>query len=391
MRVLHVTPSYLPATRYGGPIYSVHGLCSALAGHGHEVDVFTTNIDGDGVSDVPVGTPVDMDGVQVTYFPLGLGRRIARSPAMGAALEDCVAAYDIVHVHSVFLWPTTAAAMAARRNNVPYVLSPRGMLVPELIRRKSRLAKTLWIKLYERKNIEMASALHVTADIEAGAIHKLGLSVRRTIVLPNGTAAPSFTRGNELPHPATRSRAPTILFLGRVNWKKGLDRLIPAMSRVPNARLIVVGNDEENYRPQLESIAEQCGVGERVEFRGPLYAEDKWRAFAEADLFVLPSYSENFGISVLEAMAAGLPVIVTPEVGLASTVSDAGAGIVVNCDEDNIGRSIAQLISDPVKMEECGRAGREAVRTQFSWDGIASKMQKSYADVLEARCCREEG
>src|SRR5512137_1024098 len=129
MRLLHVVPTYLPAVRYGGPIHSVHGLCAALAARGHDVQVFTTNVDGPGNSAVPLGRPVDVDGVKVWYFPSRRLRRLYWSPAMGRMLKQEVGSFDLVHLHSVFLWPTWAAARAARGSSVPYVLSPRGMLV----------------------------------------------------------------------------------------------------------------------------------------------------------------------------------------------------------------------------------------------------------------------
>src|SRR3954471_9492384 len=127
MRVLHVVPTYAPAWRYGGPIVAVHGLCKALVARGHEVDVFTTNVDGDGVLDVPTDRPVERDGVRVRYFPARL-RRLYWSPAMARALAADVRGYDLVHIHAVFLWPGVAAARAARRVHVPYIVSPRGML-----------------------------------------------------------------------------------------------------------------------------------------------------------------------------------------------------------------------------------------------------------------------
>src|SRR6185295_15778643 len=120
MRLLHVVPTYPPASRYGGPLYSVHALCAALAKRGHDVHVYTTNVDGPGVSAVPVDTPVDMDGVQVSYFVTGHGRRLYRSPAMGAKVAASIAGFDVIHLHSVFLWPTAVAAALARRRNVPY-------------------------------------------------------------------------------------------------------------------------------------------------------------------------------------------------------------------------------------------------------------------------------
>ena len=166
MRILHVVPSYLPAVRYGGPIFAVHGLCQALAARGHDVHVFTTNIDGPGVSSVPIAAPVNLDGVQVRYFSCPTLRRLYWSPTLGRALKEEIGTFDAVHLHSVFLWPTWAAARAARKAHVPYVLAPRGMLIKDLIGRRNRLAKSTWIHLIERSNVENATAVHLTSQLE---------------------------------------------------------------------------------------------------------------------------------------------------------------------------------------------------------------------------------
>ena len=176
MRILHVVPSYYPAVRYGGPIFAVHGLCRALAARGHELHVFTTNIDGPGITATPVATPVDLDGVQVRYFPCPLLRRLYWSPALGQALRHEIGKFDLVHLHSVFLWPTWAAARAARNVGIPYVLSPRGMLVKDLIARRSRFAKSAWIRLIERSNVERAAALHLTSPLEGAELETFRLA-----------------------------------------------------------------------------------------------------------------------------------------------------------------------------------------------------------------------
>ena len=200
MKILHVVPTYYPAVRYGGPIQSVHGLASALAAQGHDVHVYTTNADGDGVLPVPRDRPVQVDGVNVWYFETGVGRRIYRSPKMRQALATNIASFDIVHLHSVFLWPTSAAAQAARRVGVPYVLSPRGMLVKDLIRRKSSLAKRAWIALFEHRNIEAAAAVHLTSEIEASELRMLGFRSARLAVVANGIEFPSELPVTEVRH-----------------------------------------------------------------------------------------------------------------------------------------------------------------------------------------------
>lgn len=382
MRLLHVVPSYLPAVRYGGPIVSVHGLCRALVGCGHDVHVFTTNIDGPSDSDVPLGVPVERDGVTVWYFAVPVLRRLFWSPAMKYELHRQVNSFDVVHAHSVFLWPTWAAVRAARGMGVPYVMSPRGMLVKELIRRRSRWAKSAWISLIERRNLEGAAAVHVTSPGEAAELGAFGFRLKRVVEIPNGVDVPK----NESQPPLRTNDADfdderTLLFLGRINWKKGLDRLIEAIALVPEAQLIVAGNDEERYTDKLKRLAAGAGVSGRVRFIGPAYGEDKWRLLQRARCFVLPSYSENFGNAVLEAMAAGCPVVVTPEVGIAETVARSGSGIVVKGEPVSLAAVLRQAIHDPAGREQMGAAGRRTAESEFGWPAIARKMTNAYAKI----------
>jgi glycosyltransferase involved in cell wall biosynthesis len=386
LKLLHIVPTYLPATRYGGPIYSVHGLCRALAARGHEVHVFTTSVDGPVDSAVPLGRPVDLEGVRVWYFPSRRLRRLYWSPPMKDALRREIGSFDRVHLHSVFLWPTWAAARAARAARVPYVLSPRGMLVEELIRRKSRWLKSAWIALIERRNLERAAAIHVTSATEANDLRPFDFHLPPVVTVPNGIEWP------ELPthQPASRevtaivARQPLILFLSRIHWKKGLDRLIPALAGVPVGHLAVVGNDEEGYLLELRRLAAAHGVAERMTFLPrSVHDADKEQLFAAAKVFVLPSYSENFGNVVLEALARGCPVVVTPEVGAAEVVRTSGGGVVVAGDPQTLGRGLGSLLEHPQRAE-IGRRGQRYVRANFTWNGIAERMEAVYRGLLPA-------
>ena len=375
MKILHVVPSYLPAVRYGGPIVSVHGLCKALVRRGHDVHVFTTNVDGPHNSDVPLGEPVDLDGVKVWYFPVTALRRLYWSRPMGLALRQYLGNFDVIHTHSVFLWPTWAAAQTAQRLNVPYVLAPRGMLVHDLVRRKSALMKRAWIALIERRNIANAALLHFTSRLEAEDAAALGLPIRQSRVIPNGLDVSMLDK--------LRQRdEPFLLFIGRINWKKGLDRLLAALPAIPDCRLVVAGNDEDAYRPTLEALATRMGVSERVSFIGPVYGNDKASLLSRALLLVLPSYSENFGNVVLEAMAAGCPVVVTPEVGTADIVRESGAGIVLEGDPAVLGPGIARIVADADALGRMGAMGREFVRHRYTWEVVAVQMEEAYRHVI---------
>jgi glycosyltransferase involved in cell wall biosynthesis len=379
MRILHVVPSYYPAVRYGGPIQSVHALATATVNRGHEVHVYTTNVDGSNNSEVPLGHSVDRDGVCVWYYATNAGRRFYRSLDMGRALRSRLKNFHIVHVHSVFLWPTSAAARVARDVGVPYIVAPRGMLVNELIRRKSSLAKRAWIALFERRNIEQAAAVHVTSEIESKELKESGFKPRRIALVPNGVNLPPIDRMSISTSSVAASQSrPIILFLGRVNWKKGLDRLIPAITYVPEAELVIAGNDEENYRPTLVTLAQRSGVAERVRFLGPVDGIEKWDLLQKAKMLVLPSYSENFGNVVLEAMVVGCPVVVTPEVGLAPAVRSAKAGLVVEGTPKKLAAAISGLLRNHDQCRRMGEAGRQIALEQFSWDAIAGQMEQVY-------------
>jgi glycosyltransferase involved in cell wall biosynthesis len=385
VRILHVIPHYYPAVRYGGPIRSVHGLAAATGALGHEVHVYTTNVDGPGVSDVPTGAPVKRDGVSVWYFPAGFGRKVFRSPAMDRKLDQAVPNFDIVHIHYIWVWPTVAAATAARRHRVPYVLSPRGMLVADLIRRKSQLAKRTWLMLFDRRNVEAAAAVHVTAESEAAELRALGLKPRRIKVIPNGIDTPGNT-GLAAGAPASASSqvgsAPYVLFLGRISWKKGLDRLISAIAVVEGVDLVIAGYDENNYQASAERLAAQAGVRARVRFIGPVDGDAKWALIRAASCLVLPSYNENFGMAVIEGMAAGCPVVVTEEVGLADVVRESGSGLVASGRPGDLAKAIASVVRSPESRREMGAAGVRTTRERFGWPAIARQVQALYFSCL---------
>ena len=356
MRILHVVPTYLPATRYGGPIVAVHGLCKSLVARGHEVDVFTTNVDGDGTSDVPVATPVDIDGVRVTYFSSPLPR-IYYAPAM--RIEQ---PYDLIHSHAIYLWPGIAAAKAARKRGIPYVISPRGMLVPELIRRKNAIAKHVWLAMFEKRAFRHAAGIHFTSRLEWDEAERVGLPLPSPFVVPNGI--------DLVDRPSVPRDEKTLLFLGRINWKKGLDRVIAALPEI-DARLEIAGNDEEDLTPRLRELAARHGVADRVDFLGPVYGDAKYELMARATLFVLASTSENFGNAVIEAMMMGTPVVLSKEVGLAEDVVRANAG--------GIGlESIDELLRDAARREEMGRNARRLVEERFTWPRVAHEMEEAY-------------
>ena len=383
MRILHVVPSYLPAWRYGGPIRSVHGLARAQAAAGDAVSVFTTDADGAGRLDVPTDRPVDRDGVAVHYFPVGAPRRLYRSPAMGRALGATIHGFDVVHLHSVFLWPTWAAARAAESAGVRYFVSPRGMLVEDLIQERGALRKRLWIRLVERRTLARAAGIVVQSELERRHLEALGLALAPVAVVPNGVEArkpEGSIEGSQEPAVAAGlGGAPFVLFLGRISWKKGLDRLIEALAAIPGVTLAVAGNDDERLLPSLQELARRTGVAGRVRFVGEVHGAAKGWLLDHAAVFCLPSSSENFGLAALEAMAAGRPVVVSSEVGLASLPEAAPGLVVAPAGPAALAAAISGLIGDPRRAAELGARAARIAGEHFAWPGIAAATREVYA------------
>jgi glycosyltransferase involved in cell wall biosynthesis len=394
LRILHVVPTYLPAVRYGGPIYSVHGLARALVGLGHEVHVLTTNIDGAGISAVPLNRPVDIDGVKVWYHPVRWPRKSFRSPPLSDAVTQMLPQTSIVHLHSVFLWPTWAAARASRKAGASHIISPRGMLIKDLIRRRSRIAKSIWIGLIERTNVERACAVHLTSQIERAELERFGWQLPRLAVIPNGIDEPVVAAGAiGADVRAIAAAQPLVLFLGRLSWKKGLDHLLHAFARTGVGKLAIVGTDDENLAPQLVKLATSLRLEDRVRILPrTVVGAEKEHLFAAARLFVLPSHSENFGNTVLEALRRCVPVAVTQGVGAADVVRQSGGGIVVGADPEVLGTAINRFTTDESLARSMGEAGQRHVMAHYTWAQIAARMEDLYRALnpsknnLSTRC-----
>jgi glycosyltransferase involved in cell wall biosynthesis len=383
MRILQVVPNYFPAVRYGGPIRSVHALSTALVRMGHEVHVFTSSMDGPMDLDVPEGTPVDLEGVQVHYFRVPFLRRLCWCPGLRSALKSDVSKFDVLHLHSVFLWPTATAARIAKSAGVPYLVSPRGMLGPEVIRRKSRIAKSVWIQMIEHKTLRESAAVHVTSDVECDDIGSLRLSLPALCCIPNGVDCPAVYPVLEQGPFADLPR-PYALFLSRISWKKGLDRLIKSWKWVKDLTLVIAGNDEENYLPQLTALAASERVLGRIRIIGPVPDEHKWALYENAQLFILPSYNENFGNVVAEAMAVACPVVVTKDVGLASLVREFAAGVVAGDEPVLLAQAVNEVSGDEPRRKRFGLGGQRAVRAKLSWEAVAAQTLDAYRAAVRA-------
>ncbi len=391
MNILHIVSTYLPAYRYGGPITTVHELNKALVRFGIKVTVYTTNVDGEHNMDVPLGIPVDIDGVKVFYFPSTYLRSWFYADDMRRALRDNIKNFDFVHITSVFLSASTLGAYYARKYNIPYIISPRGSLISNLIEKKSTIKKKIYLALIEKRNLAHAEGVHFTTEYEKEEYTKLNLPLKKAIIVVNSLAIEEWEKpvaeGLFRKKYGIASGTTVILFFGRINWKKGIDTLIPAMAEVvkkeQNTILVVAGGDDEGYGGTVRTMIRENKIEDRVIMTGMLQGEIKLSALKESDIFVLPSYSENFGMTVIEAMYSKMPVIITNRVGIAPEVKETGAGIVIEKNEKSLANAILMLLQNQHLRKKMGEQGKEMVQKKFSWPEVAKSFAKEYNDGIQ--------
>jgi glycosyltransferase involved in cell wall biosynthesis len=387
VRIAHIVPSYLPGHRYGGPIASVHGLSRALVQRGHEVDVWTTDMDEGQRLDVPLGERVEIDGVDVRYFQTRGPARVRWAPEFAGAFERAVGDYDLVQAHGVFVATTSRALSMAQRAGVPTVLSPRGMLMSSMLEARGAFRKRWWLRQFDERNLRGLVGLHLTAEAERRELPNLGFRwTKQVAVIENGVEPASFdgdwTALREDVAALCTADARFLLFLSRVHWKKGLDRLTGALARLPEDIHLAVAGPDEGYGNELRHLIRQHGLESRVQVLGAVRGADKAALLEHAAALALPSYSENFGNVVLEAMAAGCPPVITPEVGAAEVVRRERSGWVVPGSPEHLSRTLSQLLNQPRLRAEAARLGRQAVEERYTWPSIAARMEAFYGELL---------
>jgi glycosyltransferase involved in cell wall biosynthesis len=333
----------------------------------------------------PEDLPNGADQVKIRLFPTRPPFQFGFSPALWRALQQAIPAADLVTIHSVNLFPQLAAYTTALRCRVPYIVTPHGALDPWLSR-NSPTTKRLNNAVWQNKMLTSAAAVHFTTEDEA-ALAAPVIGSARPLVIPNGVDLARFSPGR--PGDTFRSQrldgflGLVVLFLGRVARKKGIDLLIRAFAHAPVAReamLVIAGPDDEDLLPWLRMIAVELGVHDRVRFVGPVYGEDQLDALAAADIWALTSHTENFGNAVVEALAAGLPVIVSTEVNLASQIEAADAGIVTPLDIPAISQHLQSLLAQPQRRELLGQRGAAFAR-RFDWSIVAPELVSAFEDV----------
>ncbi|HEY9652747.1 MAG TPA: hormogonium polysaccharide biosynthesis glycosyltransferase HpsP [Coleofasciculaceae cyanobacterium] len=389
MRILQIVPSI--SLVYGGPSQMVQGLSTALASQGVEVTVLTTDSNGDVGQpplDVPLDRPVEQNGYQVRYFRCSPFRRYKFSLDLLRWLWEHASEFDLAHIHALFSPVSTAAATVARQRKLPYILRPLGTLDPADLRKKRQL-KQLYAALLERPNLAGAAGIHFTSTQEAKISERFGTNAP-DIVIPLGVTPLAMPpKGQARTQFGIPDNQPLVLFMSRIDTKKGLNLLIPALEKLLaeglKFRFVLAGTNPQdpNYERQIQEQVKASAISPHTTITGFVTGELKAALLQDADLFVLPSYYENFGIAVAEAMVAGIPVVISDQVYIWEDVQSAEAGWVCPCEVEALTQKLREALQTVGEQQRRGDNARNYALQHYSWDAIAQQTIHTYQDILQ--------
>lgn len=389
MRVLHVIPSVSPVR--GGPSQAVLEVMKPLRRLGIEAEIATTNDDGPGLLDVPLDRVTEWQGVPVRFFGrfspgVKAVREFAFSPGLTAWLWRNARDYDLLHVHALFSYPSSMAMRVALARGVPCICRPSGLLCRWSLQ-QSRAKKRLFLRLLDRTNLNASAAIEYTAEQEREESGDVGLHAP-AVVLPYGLHLAPELRGARaqlcqlLGLPEAQ---PVVLFMSRLHVKKGLNILVDALAQLAGTpfSLVVAGSGSPEYEQEVKTQVATGPLRDRTHFVGFVGGDFKQLLLQGADLFVLPSHSESFAISVLEAIASGTPVLTTPGVPLASLVEKFNLGWVAEPNVPAMTTALRRALPTIISTAPDRARGRRLVEKNFSWESIASRLSHLYRAVLE--------
>ena len=389
MKILWVTP-YLGKS-YGGTSKVVTEIVQEL-GLKCQIDIVTTNADDRDVLDVPLNVWLTKSNHRIQYFHCWHRRDLIFSMPLLKWLFENINNYDLVHTNTIFSPLISVVHGICKLKKVPYVVTPHGMLEPWALSYKAN-KKKYYYQLLEKPLLQRANAIQTLAFSEAQKIQNLGF--KQTVTIPNGIHVREY---KSLPNPElfyqqfphTRNKT-LILFLGRIDPKKGLDLLAPAFAEAyrqfPNAHLIVAGPDSINFMPTAEQYFIDAGCREGVTFTRMLKGDVKLAALAAADIYVAPSYSEGFSMSVLEGMASGLPCIITTGCNFPEAAT-AKVARVVDIDASSVANALIDCLQNPQQARAMGTLARQFIFGNYTWDVAANKLIGVYQQIISN--CRVE-
>lgn len=375
VKILHVIPSVSQV--HGGPTHALAVMERSLTKRGLSVTTVTTDDDGAGHVLSGDARPADVDGVG-RFYAHKWSEFYKVAPGLLTWLLRHVRQYDVVHIHALFSFSSGAAAVAAWMRGVPYIIRPLGTLNRYSFEQRRPVLKAFSFRLIESQILSGAAAVHFTSQAECDEAIPLGIKMRG-VVIPLGVDAPPIRHRKQ-------ERSTRLLFLSRLDPKKNVDGLIRAFAIVhrslPEVELVIAGDGPADYVRRLHELAEAEGLGDSLRWAGYVSGEAKWRALSEADIFVLPSHSENFGIAVVEALLAGLPCVVGRGVAIAETVADGGAGLVTDSDPFSIADTMFRLIQDQAMRQQMGNAARVLAQENYSSTIMAERLEHLYRRII---------
>ncbi|MDV2998730.1 MAG: D-inositol-3-phosphate glycosyltransferase [Chroococcopsis gigantea SAG 12.99] len=389
MKVLQIVPSL--SLVYGGPSQMVLGLSAALAQLDAQVTILTTNSNGDNGQaplDVPLGIPVEQNGYKVIYFQCSPFRRYKFSLDLFQYLSEHAPEYHIAHIHALFSPVSSLSAAIARYHSLPYILRPLGTLDPADLRKKKQL-KQLYSLLLEKANLARAAGLHFTSAQECKISERFGLHTKDYIIPLGVDSVDGPIDIREVKQGlGIEEGIPLLLYMSRLDPKKGLDLLLPALEKLLAQGLdfhfvLAGGNPQDpEYEKQMQKQIETSSLAPCTTITGFVTGVDKKSLLKAADLFILPSRYENFGIAIAEAMAAGIPVVISDGVHIYPTIEEYGAGWVTSCDVEPLAQTIKTALENPTERKSRGEKGIRLVREKYSWSAIARQTLQMYREAI---------
>ena len=374
--ILHICPSYKPAFHYGGPTVSVSRLAEVQAQNDAQVSVFTTTADGPEELKVVAGARTEVDGVTVFYFNRLTGDHGHFSPALYRALWREARHFQTVHLHSWWNWVVFGALLLCRIKGIRTIVSPHGMLSPYTVHSKIRP----WFQKTFGRWLLANSILHATSKQEQKELQILHPELE-VVLAPNIMLLPTPPPQR----PVKSADTLDLLFLSRIDPKKGLDILLDALATLQTSdwKLTIAGASGSTYQKQLVQLSKKLGLEERVHWAGWTDGDTKWALLAQSDLMILPSHNENFANVVLEALFVGTPVIVSDQVGLHDYVREKELGWLCRPNPEALREVLQQAFADTQRREKISSIGQQRVLADFEPRKVVRLYFQHYAQLRE--------
>lgn len=382
MKILHVIP-YVSAI-YGGPVEFLKQITKTTASHANKITVITTTANGDKELELFEQQSINSSTVEYNFFKRIGPKNLFLSFEMRKWINKNLKNYNIIHIHGNFSFAGLIAARQARNEKIPYIITTHGML-DKFCYNEKKWKKIPYYHLLERDNLKNASAIHVTSIFEEKFIENLGYKDNIKII-------PLSVEQTETTKKYNKKENYTLLFMSRIDPIKGIDKIIEAILYIKKNyeikfKLKIAGTGNIKYINQLKKLISKYNLNDHIDFLGFVSGEEKQKLLSISDVFILPSEHENFSISTAEAMASGLPVIISDQVGLANEILEAEAGIVININNINeLSQSIMKYYNSDLR-EINGKNGRKLVQSKFASSNINIKYLNLYSEILKKNKC----